>query len=106
MGRNRFHPERFKDDRSDAQRQTHSVFIGGVDTFLSGWGPPAENGVKSRAYWSCRPEHAEQVRAWVESREEFKGVKSPDDPRVNGHDFIHVYVVEPGHRALDTEGAE
>lgn len=95
---------RFNDDRTEAQRETHTVLYGGIDTFLSKWGPPADAGVKSRAYWACRPEDCDKVRTWVRARSEFKRVTEETGHMVFSHwrnDFVHVYVVKPGHPALD-----
>ena len=104
---------RFKDDRTDEQRKTHTVLYGGVDTFLSSWGPPADAGVNSRAYWACKPEDCDRVRAWVRARGEFEQVDEESsvascggtlftlDPSKNvGDDFVHIYSVNPGHPAL------
>jgi hypothetical protein len=115
---------RFKDDRTDEQRKTHTVLHGGVDTFLSSWGPPADAGVDSRAYWACKPEDCDKVRTWVRAREEFnsphdrkQGINAgideiylrPNDPiELQGYfpsqdatgDFVHIYAVNPGHPAL------
>jgi len=94
---------RFKDDRTDAQRETHTVIYGGVDTFLSKWGPPADAGVMSRAYWACKPEDCDKVRAWVNARDD---IARPSEATsralyVRGIDFVHIYAVKPGHPALD-----
>jgi len=107
---------RFKDDRTDEQRKTHTVLYGGVDTFLSSWGPPADAGVDSRAYWACKPEDCDKVRTWVRAREEFNSPHTtsslrPNDPiELQGYfpsqdatgDFVHIYAVNPGHPALKT----
>ncbi len=99
---------RFKDDRTAAQRETHTVLYGGVDTFLSKWGPPADAGVKSRAYWACRPEDCDKVRTWVNARSDIArpseatdNVRRQRTNRSNPTDFVHVYAVNPGHPALD-----
>ena len=99
---------RFKDDRTDEQRKTHIVLHGGVDTFLSSWGPPADAGVDSRAYWACKPEDCDKVRTWVRDRQEFKKVDEyGGTPFVSlffsvnvGDDFVHIYSVNPGHPSL------
>jgi len=96
---------RFKDDRTDEQRKTHTVLYGGVDTFLSSWGPPADAGVNSRAYWACKPEDCDKVRSWVRAREEFKSGPRPrfstEAASAVGDDFVHIYAVNPGHPALN-----
>lgn len=100
---------RFTDDRTFAQRETHTVLYGGVDTFLSSWGPPADAGVNSRAYWACRPEDCDKVRAWVLARgdiappasDRWTGFTAYTWPRQRKRDFVHIYAVNPGHPALD-----
>ena len=102
--------ERFNDNRTGEETETHTILIGGVDTFLSGWGPPKYHGVKSRAYWACRPEGVEHVWAWVESREEFPNVEvrvpGKRDPYLyltgttRMADFVTIYVVRENHPAL------
>jgi len=91
--------ERYVDDRIGDQFDSHTVLYGGIDTFLSSWGPPAANGVKSRAYWACRPEHCDRVRAWVRGRCEFRGLRE-GQPRFNRGDYVHIYVVGDDHPAL------
>ena len=92
--------QRHNDDRTEEERRTHTVLYGGVDTFMSSWGPPAALGVDSRAYWACRPEDCDRVRAWVAAREEFPRVHELSTPP-HGRDFVHVYVVRLDHPALE-----
>ena len=101
--------DRLNDNRTEEQTRTHTVLYGGVDTFMSSWGPPVEAGSKSRAYWACRPEDCDKVRAWVKSREDIPrveelGASDVLDPRVPARvrrDFVSVYVVTGRHPALD-----
>lgn len=91
----------FKDDRTDQEKVTHHVLIGGTDRVLSGWGQ-AEGG-QSFAFWACRPEHAAQVWRWVKSRGDIMRVRqvSPRYRPSGGKGHCHVYVVHDGHPALD-----
>ena len=94
--------DRFQDDRTEEQKKTHSVLYGGVDLFLSSWGPPAHLGVKSRAYWACEPEHADRVRWWVSSRSDLEQIQE-GRPRWHKNDWVHIYVVGDEHPALKGE---
>jgi len=88
-----------QDDRTEAQKQTHSVVVVGTDSFLSGWGR-AEGGA-SYAGWACRYEDLNKVERWVRSRKEMKRVRivgSDYRPRGVGH--CHIYVVTNRHNAL------
>jgi hypothetical protein len=88
----------FVDDRTDAQKQTHTWIVAGTDRFMSGWGR-AEGGT-SYAAWACKPEHRREVLNWVESRGDMLRVRevSPDwRPRGKGH--THIYVVTEKHPA-------
>lgn len=89
-----------QDNRTDEQKRTHTLLIGGTDTFLSGWGKA--DGGPSFAFWACRPEHANPVESWVRGRGDLQrvrlasgGYRPPSGP---GH--ARVYVVEPGHPSL------
>ena len=89
----------FVDDRSDAQKHTHTSVIRGMDSFLSGWGKAA--GGCSIAAWACKPEHEQKVFAWVKSRGDMKKVMkvvSTYHPSGTGH--CHIYVVGDNHPAL------
>ena len=93
----------FEDDRTEQERETHTVFYGGIDQFMSGWGKAPE---LSRAYWACRPEDADRVRRWVLSRGDIKKVGCPPSVHPPVHkdlNHTHVYVVRDGHRALMEE---
>lgn len=91
-----------RDRRSDTQCCTHSTWIGGTDSFLSGWGE-AENGA-SIAVWACKPEHADTVEEWVNNRSDMLDVF-----RMEEHDIdesfaeaahISIYVVHNNHPSL------
>ena len=90
-----------RDDRTAAQRETHTVIVLWADSFMSGWGRCRDGGT-SYAGWACRPEHADTVERWVRSRDEMKRVRVVDRDytpgTLKGH--CHIYVVNDGHRAL------
>lgn len=88
------------DDRTPAQRQTHTWGIVGTDRFLSGWGK-AEGG-KSYAVWACLPDDRREVLEWVESRSDMSRVRevSLEDYRPTGRGHCHVYVVDEDHPAI------
>ena len=90
-----------EDDRTEAEHKTHTCLITATDKFLSGWGH-AEGGA-SKCAWACRPEHAEQVLDWVESRSDMKYVNSrgPSSPAWRPKAaHVHIYVVHDNHPAL------
>lgn len=90
-----------KDDRTEAERLTHTDVIIGRDTFLSGWGH-AENKI-SFAGWACEPQYAQVVKAWVKSRSDMRNVKivSSDYEPSGSNWHYHIYVVNEGHPSLN-----
>ena len=91
----------YVDDRTDEQRETHPILVIMTDRFMSGWGR-AEGGA-SYAAWACRPEDESAVTRWVESRSDALRVRvtcDPYRPNANHCAHCHIYVVEPGHRAV------
>jgi len=98
-----FEVKRFNDGRSDQEKTTHTVLFGGIDSFMSSFGPPSDAGVKSRAYWACKPEDSDKVREWVRSRGDIKRVFQETGLLVASHwrrDYVHIYSVNEGHNAL------
>ena len=96
------------DDRNENELVSHPNLIGGLDSYLSGWG--RADLVNSYAYWACADEHVKAVEKWVSSREEFSGVcvfKSVEDissyVTSSEYDLVHVYVVDENHRAVKEE---
>jgi hypothetical protein len=89
------------DRRTAEQMVTHRWLVCGTDTFLSGWGG-AKRG-RSLAAWACRREHLEKVERWVRGRSDMKRVRVEVGklPFTKSGDHLSVYVVEPGHPALD-----
>lgn len=91
----------FKDDRTESQRQTHTIGIVGTDSFMSGWGDAS--GGTSVACWACSPDQSyTRVFDWVNGRSEMKRVRVVDlrtwRPRNASH--VHIYAVESGHPSL------
>ena len=83
----------------------HDIFIGGIDTCMSGWGG-AEGG-RSFAIWACKYHESDRVMKWVESRGDIKKVCVIDGSlTTKANDHVHVYVVGPNHPSLweDTDG--
>lgn len=93
-----------KDDRTDAEKDTHRSLIVGTDSFLSGWGD-AKSGA-SVAAWACLPDDVRTVEAWVRRRSDMKRVREVYEaagerryrPRNAAH--FHIYTVGVGHPAL------
>jgi len=91
------------DERTEAERKTHTLLVVMTDKFMSGWGKAA-NGL-SLAAWACTPDTLPQAERWVRSRTDARRVRVVVDdgkanryrPRGNGH--LHIYVVREGHPA-------
>ena len=56
-----------RDRRTEEQKETHTVLLGGFDKVLSGW-RCNEPHCDSWAFWACRPEDEAVVREHVERR--------------------------------------
>ena len=81
------------DDRTAEQRLTHTVFVRGVDKFMSGWG--AAQGGTSVAAWACRPEDLPVVEARVRSRGDLSRITVTRRFRASpGCAHIHIYVAD------------
>lgn len=94
------------DDRTDEQRQTHSVLIVGDDGFMTRWGRDCGmvgRSGKSRAAWACRPEDADAVERWVRGRGDLKRVRRAMRAYAKKGDHIHIYVVTDDHVSLEKE---
>lgn len=92
------------DDRTDAQRQTHTVLVLGTDDAMTRWGRECgmvgKNG-RSIAAWACLPEHVDTVMRWVKGRNDLRRVRTATEctfPKKGDH--IHIYVVDAEHVAL------
>ena len=89
-----------QDDRTQAQRKTHTWLVVGTDSFMSGWGE-AKGGL-SYAAWACMPEDRHAVYSWVTMRGDMKRVREvcdyPDNPyRPNRRCVhLHIYVTQKG----------
>ena len=91
----------YKDDRTD-DYPGHTVLVGGLDTFMSGWGDAPG---KSYAFWACRPEDEENVTTHIRARGDIKRVRRiehrPHDEcpiHLGKGDHCHVCLVHEGHR--------
>lgn len=107
----------FVDDRTQAQKQTHTMLVIGTDKVLSGWG--RARGGASIAAWACEPCHMHAVQKWVEGRTDMKRVRVVSEvnwrkrrqdggatfkrwrPRPHSYKHCHVYVVTAGHPSLE-----
>lgn len=93
-----------QDDRTDAERATHTWLVIGTDRWMSGWGG-ARSGA-SYAAWACRPEDRREVLAWVEGRSDMTRVREFSEwggqryRPGRGCAHLHVYVVDDEHPAL------
>ena len=82
-----------EDDRTDAQRKTHTVLVIGTDKGMSGWG--MASGGTSYAAWACEPDCVMEVVQWVERRGDMLRVRVASGqwrPRGVGH--AHIYVAD------------
>jgi hypothetical protein len=92
------------DDRTDTQRQTHTVLVLGTDDAMTRWGRRCgmvgKTG-RSIAAWACEPRHVNTVMRWAEGRGDLKRVRTATEctfPKKGDH--IHIYVVTDEHPAL------
>ncbi len=93
-----------QDDRTAAECVTHTCFVKGRDTFMSGWGG-AEGGT-SYAVWCCRPQDHAPVWEWVKARTDMVNVTTnfnPDTYKLKRGDRLHIYVVDGGHPSIGTD---
>ena len=87
------------DDRSDAQKLTHTSIVAATDRAMSGWGKAA-NG-RSCVGWACEPKHEKRVMEWVERRGDMKRVRIVGgDWKPSGTGHTHIYVVNDNHPSL------
>lgn len=62
----------FEDDRTEAERLTHTILVGGRDAFMSNW--EGHSIGTSYAYWACTEADEDSVRLWVGERDEIKSI--------------------------------
>lgn len=107
------------DDRTEAQKKTHTIIVAMTDSFMSSWGRANEPGYRaswerdlglnkdglgrgtSYCGWACLDKDRGDVEAWVRSRSDALRVRVVGTnwrPKGRGH--THIYVVEAGHPAL------
>ena len=92
--------ERFQDDRTEEQKKTHYYLWGGTDRFMSSFGPPAQEGCNSFAFWACKPEHANKVESWIRRRGDIMRVRQVGSSYKNNNHYVHIYVVDDDHPAV------
>lgn len=92
----------FQDDRTEEQRWTHTVLVGGRDRCMSGWGKA--RGGSSWAFWACEPDAADAVERWVKSRGDIERI-GRDLPGRRSRGHCHTYVVTNDHPALYVRNA-
>ena len=89
------------DDRTEAQKKTHTVLVAATDSFMSGWGH-AQGGM-SYCAWACKPEHRPYVEEWVRARGDMKRVRIVGGdwrPNRRAGDHTHIYVADDRHHAI------
>ncbi len=86
----------FQDDRTDAQKHTHTLAVVARDKFMSGWG--GAKGGYSRCAWALEPgADLAQLERWVRGRSEMQYVSVVDlrtyrAPRGTAH--FHIYIAD------------
>ena len=91
-----------KDDRTDAEKNTHIWAVVATDKFMSGWG--GANGGKSRVAWAVDDlSKTSKLFDWVNNRSEMKyanvvNLNNYRSPRGTSH--FHIYVAKDGHPSL------
>ena len=91
----------FVDDRTDEQKQTHTMIALGTDSFMSGWGG-AEGGA-SYAGWAFPEGHESAAMGMVAARSEMQRVRllSGDyKPNSRYCAHCHIYVFKDRHAEL------
>tara|TARA_Y100001938_G_C8083082_1_gene430314 strand:- start:76 stop:519 length:444 start_codon:yes stop_codon:yes gene_type:complete len=115
---------KFVDDRVGIENKTHTTFVMGYDTNLSGRSllinKPEEEWTqedvnfwemakkrKSFAVWACKEEHGDKVYKWVKSRTDMKHVTYRSMNSIKKHIgnniHIHIYTVGDDHPAITGE---
>jgi len=87
--------EMWKDDRSEEQMSTHTVIIAARDVSSLCADATSRYG-GSTAAWACKPEDADSVFDWVNSRSDVKRVRFTSVEnleRLSG--MVHIYVGRP-----------
>ena len=87
------------DDRTAAQKKTHTELYGGKDRLLSG--RECYSGASSYAYWACKPCDLDKVKNWVESRGDItRPCYYKDKVPYKRFANVHIYFVYDCHPAL------
>jgi hypothetical protein len=86
-----------KDDRTEEQKQTHTIAVVARDAGMSGWG--GAKGGASRCAWACSDRNiADRIEKWVSDRDEMRNITIVDlrTYRVpSGTAHFHIYIVNP-----------
>lgn len=82
----------FVDDRTQEQKQTHTLIVMMTDSFMSGWG--AATGGPSYAGWACQPDEVDEMESRIRGRSDAKRVRivSGDYRPPGGLGHCHIYV--------------
>jgi len=92
---------KFVDDRTEEEKQTHTILVTATDKFMSGWG--GASGGNSKCAWACKDRvQASQVLDWVNARSEMKyvNIHYNNNWRPKNAAHVHIYVVGDNHPAL------
>jgi len=81
-----------KDNRTEAQKLTHTIGIVGTDPFLSRWGLAKDR--TSYAAWACTPENWHKVERVVKARGDMLRVRTVTlaDYRPSPDVHLRIYV--------------
>ena len=88
-----------KDERNEAQKNTHKWLIVGTDEFMGKWGRECgaiERDQTSLAAWACNEENKNACESWVRNRNDMKRVRMVHANKYkpkNAH--VHIYVWNP-----------
>ena len=80
------------DDRTEDQKETHTLIVMMTDSFMSGWGEAA--GGPSYAGWACKPENVRRMEERIEGRSDAKRVRvvGGDYRPPSGPGHCHIYL--------------
>jgi hypothetical protein len=86
----------YKDDRTEAERQTLLYAVAGTDRVMSGWG--GATGGASVAAWACTLDDLPVLERWVVERSDMQRVRvvklATWRPKAA---HVHVYAPKAGH---------
>lgn len=97
--------EEMREHEGSLNRYAGKKFVGGLDTFLSGWGKATDK--FSYAFWICDDDELATVKKWIEGRNDISKIRVfnleqfenfVDNKEVPKH--VSAYLVYNGHPAL------